>query len=578
MLITLGVIFAKLLLLLFNKLPGDVVAYGAIAILLLTGCLTTDQALGCFSTQSVVLIGVLSVIVAGLIHSGVLNWIATHIMGTPKTKVGTIIQLMLPVGVLSAFLSNTVLVTLFIRVVKMWCKRLSLAPSQLLIPLSYAASIGGVCTIIGTPANLVISSFYEEHMGKPLNFFATMLPGAACLLVCIVVVILFRRWLPVRKSPEESFESSADYTVELVVPADNKHVGMSVEEANLLNVNGGHLLEIVRFDREIISPVPADEFIFGNDHLVYSGQISSILELRNTHGLVNANKIVFSTSDISKNRRLQMATVDVSSPLIGARMCDMSFESRNNVVLVAVARDGERLTGIPREIALRAGDTLLLEGSRLVPENFLGNLNFFDSIALPQNNKTTLISSLIMIGMVLLSALGIMPLLKSAMLAAGLMLIFRCCSVEQLQNSINWKLIMSFAGSVCIGEAINVTGLANFLALGLQSFTGDSALFALIVLCTVATFITEFISNTTAAAMFGPIAISTALAIGANPIVFCVATMVSVNCSFATPMGSESNLLIYSPGGYRFNDFVRLGLIMNIILLITNVTVCYMLL
>lgn len=566
---------AKLVVLIRNLLPGDVVAYSCIAILLLSGCVTTEQALSSFGTQSVVLIGVLSVLVTGLIHSGALNWVACHVMGTPRTFTGALVRLMIPVGCMSAILSNTALVAMFTNVVKMWSKRLGVAPSQLLIPLSYAASIGGMCTIIGTPANLVVSGYFEQHTGKTLDFFAPFLPGAVCLVVCVISVISLRRLLPVRKSPEESFESSADYTVELIVPAQNDAVGKTVVEAGLLNVNGGHLVEIVRFDREIISPVPEDEFILGNDHLVYSGQINSILELRSTHGLANANKLVFSTKELEKSRKLQMATVDTNSPLIGTRMCDMNFESQHNVVLVAVARDGERMTSIPREVTLRAGDTLLLEGDRLVPANFLGNLNFFDNIALPQVDRTTFTSMFLMIGMVTLSALGVLPLLHSALLAAALMLITRCCSIEQLQQSINWKLIMSFAGSVCIGEAIKATGLAEQLSIGLQNVVGSSPLTILIVLCTVATFITEFISNTTAAAILAPIAISLATSLNIDPAILCVAVMVNVNSSFATPMGSESNLMVYSPGGYRFSDFIRIGLPMNFIMLATNVIICY---
>lgn len=575
--IVLCVLLAKFVLLIRHLLPGDVIAFGCIAILLLSGCLTTEEALSCFGTQSVVLIAVISILVSGMIHSGAINWFTCHVMGTPRSFVGSIIRLMIPVSLMSAFLSNTTLVAMFINVVKMWSKRLDIAPSRLLIPLSYAASIGGMCTIIGTPANLVISGYYEQQTGHSLSFFAPFIPGFISLIVCVISIILLRRLLPERKSPEESFESSADYTVELIVPAENKVVGMTVEEAGLLDVHGGHLVEIVRFDREIISPVPADEFILGNDHLVYSGQINSILELRSSHGLVNANKLVFNTTDLEKSRKLQMATVDISSPLIGTRMCDINFESLHNVVLVAVARDGERMTAIPREIALRAGDTLLLEGARLVPTNFVGNLNFFDNIALPQVDKTTFISMLLMFSMIILSALGVMPLIHSAILAALLMVITRCCSIEQLQQSINWKLIMSFAGSVCIGEAIKATGLAHQLSVGLQSVVGSSPLVILIILCVISTFITEFISNTTAAAILAPIAITLAMSLNVDPAVFCVAVMVNVNSSFATPMGSESNLMVYSPGGYRFSDFIRIGLPMNLILLVTNITVCYFL-
>lgn len=576
--ITICVVLAKLVLLIRNVLPGDIVAFGCIAVLLLTGCLSTDQALSCFSTHSVVLIGVLSVLVAGLIHSGAVHWMTRSIMGTPHTLFGAIIRLMLPVGFMSALLSNTTLVAMFTNVVKVWSKRLNISPSRLLIPLSYAATIGGTCTIIGTPANLVISGYYEEQTGNPLGFFAPVIPGLACLLLSMVMVLLLRKHLPVRKSPEENFESSSDYTVELVVPAQNPAVGMTVEEAGLLNVSGGHLVEIVRFDREIISPVPSDEFILGNDHLVYSGQIHNILELRSTHGLVNANKIVFNMKDLQKSRKLQMATVDFSSPLIGARMCDESFESQHNVVLVAVARNGERMTEIPREITLRAGDTLLLEGDRLTPAHFQGNLNFFDSIALPQTGYATFISIALMIGMVLLSAFGVMPLVNSAILAAVLMGITRCFSIEQFRQSINWGLVMSFAGSVCIGEAIIETGLAEALSRGLLSLVGSSSLVILIVLCCLATFVTEFISNTTAAAILAPVAISLATDLGLSPAVFCIAIMVGVNCSFATPVGSETNLMVYSPGGYRFFDFMRLGLPLNLITLIANITICYFLL
>ena len=574
--ITLIVLLGKLVCLMRNLLPGDVIAYSVIGLLILTGALSTEAALGCFSNASVVLIGVLSILVAGLVHTGAIHWIVKNLMGIPASFVGAIFRLMMPVGVLSAFLSNTALTAMFINVVKVWSKRLGLAPSHLLIPLSYAATVGGVCTIIGTPANLVFSSYYEKLTGEPMDFFVTLVPGLVCLVVCTITTILMRNMLPKRKSPEESFESSTDYTVELTVPALCDSVGQTVDEAGLLNVPGGHLVEIVRFDREIISPVPADEFVLGNDHLVYSGEISSILELKRTHGLVNANNVVFNTTDVDKGRKLQMAMVDVSSPLIGRKMCESNFEDKYNVVLVAVAREGERMSCIPREVELRAGDTLLLEGDRLVAEDFEGNLNFFNNIALPRLDMRTLLSSLIMIGMVLLSVFRVMPLLNSAMLAAMLMFVTRCCNVEQLQQSINWKLIMSFAGSVCLGAAIYETGLSALIAHGLASMVGSSVLPTLIILCTLATFLTEFVSNTTAAAIFGPIALSSASSLGVDVSLFCAAIMVSVSCSFASPMGSDTNLMVYGPGGYRFSDFIRIGLPMNIVMLIANITVVYL--
>ena len=553
----------------YNKMPTDVLGLLIITILLVTTTLSEEEAISCFSSTSVVLVGVLSVVMAGLIHSGVLTWIVRHVLGEPKTHSKTLLRLFFPVVVLSAFINNLAVVQLFISVVKMWGKKLSIAPSRLLIPLSYASTLGGLCTLIGNTPNLMVAEFYMKQTGEQMSIFAPLIPGLFCTITGLITIIVFHKFIPLRKSPEESFESSADYTVELLVPTDCPHVGDTVEEANLYQVSGGQLIEIVRFDREIISPVPKDEFILGGDRLVYSGQIHSILELRESHGLVNATHHVFNVKDVAKNRKLQMASLDANSPLVGNTMADSDFEDENDVVLVAVAREGERLTEIPREVELRPGDTLLFEGSKLRPEYFTDNLNFFDSVPLPQNNQRTLISSLIMLGMVLLAACNILPLLQSCFLAALLMFVTRCFSIEQLQRSINWKLLMVFAGAVCLGRAIDATGIAQFMAESVLNICGTNAQLSLFVICLTATLITEFISNNTAAAVFAPIALSVANSLGANPMTFVIALMLSVSCSFATPIASETNTIIYGPGGYKFTDYIRIGIIMNIVMLIS---------
>lgn len=569
--ITLALILTKILCMVYNRLPSDVLALLIISVLLVTTTLSRDEALSCFSSTSVVLVGVLSVLAGGLIHSGVPHWIAKNLLRTPKNYTQALGRLYLPAAALSMLISNLAVVSLFVSVVKVWAKKMNITPSRLLLPLSYASTLGGLCTLIGNSPNLILAEFYTNETGRSLSLFAPFWPGLVCSMVGLISVLLLQRLIPIRKAPEEAFESSNDYTLELLVPTDCPNIGETVEEAQLYKVNGGQLIEIVRFDREVISPVPRDEFILGGDRLVYSGQINSILELRATHGLVNATHHVFSVNEVNRNRKLQMAIVDAGSPLVGRAMVDLNFEDKNNVVLVAVSRAGERLTGIPREIELRAGDTILLEGSKLSPEHFAGNLNFFDSVALPQSGMQTLVSSLIMLGMIVLSALDIMPMLESCFLAALVMGLTRCLSIEQLQRSINWKMLMIFAGSVCLGKAIDTTGIAAHVGQLVQGVCDSNALLALIIISLSATFITEFISNTTAAAVFAPVALHVASDLGANPMTFIISLMLAVSCSFATPIGSDTNTLIYGYGGFRFHDFLRLGICMNIILFITNI-------
>ena len=571
--ITILTVLSMFTVLLLTKLRADLVFLGAIAILFVTGVLNAKEAFSGFSSTSVVIIGVLFVVVAGLTHTGVLQWIVKHLLGQPESYSKAVIRLMLPVAGLSSFLSNTTVVALFVGIVKMWSKKLGVSPSKLLIPLSYASGMGGVCTLIGTPPNLIISGLYAENTGVAMNVLTTTIPGLFCLFIGVLSIIAMRNLLPDRKAPESAFESTSEYTVELLVPSDNPNIGMTINEAGLNNVRGGNLIEVVHFD-EFVSPAGGDEILMGGDRLIYSGQIDEILELKKSHGLVNADHYVFTLSEIDKNRQLRTAYVTFGSSLIGKAIGNTNFEKDYGLVLVAVARSGKRIEQSPREVVIQAGDTLLLDCPpklKIDTSSLASKLHFFDSDQVPNIGKKTLISTTIMIAMVVLSALNIIPLLQCAFLAAMAMLIFKCCNVDQAMKSINWEILMVFAGSVVLGVAIQKTGIAERLAFGILDVCGDNPIVVMTAICFVGTFITEFISNTAAGAMFFPIMYQAAEKLGYDPFPFLVALMVSVSSSFATPIGSPTHMLVYGPGGYRFSDFMRIGLLMNLIILAANI-------
>lgn len=493
--LTIVLIIGMFVTLLRTKLPADIVFLAVMALLLITGCLPEKDALSGFSSSTVVVVGVLFFIVAGLEHTGVLQWIVTYLLGTPKSFGKAIVRLMVPVAFLSSLLSNTTVVALFIRVVKMWAKKLNIAPSKLLIPLSYAAGMGGVCTLIGTPPNLLISGFYADATGEQLSIFTTTLPGLFCLAVGILTIIVLQRLLPTRKSPEEELLGAETRTVHyLNVPANSHLPGQTLGELGWLDdCRRMKLLGVVHFDGEtehvgeMTDERAAEVFLMGGDTLLFTGEKAAVRSFGRKHGL-----------------------------------------------------KGERLTD----------DEEVKTGFR------------------------TLLSALIMIAMVLLSAFEVMPLLNSCMLAAMLMLVTRCCSIKQAKEAINWDVLMVFACSVALGKAIDATGLAQLLADQMASLCGSNAIVALIILCFIGTFLTEFVSNTACGAIMAPVAIKIATAMGANPLTFCVALMVSVSSSFATPIGSPTHLMVYVPGGYRFSDFLRIGLPMNLIILAANIFIC----
>ena len=573
--ITIATVLTMFTVLLLTKLRADLVFLGAISILFVTGVLDAKEAFSGFSSTSVVIIGVLFVVVAGLTHTGVLQWIVKHLLGQPKTYSKAIIRLMLPVAGLSSFLSNTTVVALFVGIVKMWAKKLDVSPSKLLIPLSYASGMGGVCTLIGTPPNLIISGLYADKTGQVMNVLATTIPGVFCLFIGMLSIIAMRKLLPDRKAPEAAFESTSDYTVELLVPSDNPYIGQTVAEAGLKDVRGGSLIEIIHFD-EMVLPALPEEPILGGDRLIYSGQIDEILDLKETHGLVSANHHVFTMNEIDRDRQLRTAYVTFGSSLINKAIGHSTFEKDNNMTLVAVARRGKRIEESPREVILQAGDTLLFECPpriNVLTDHLSSQLHFFDSAQIPNIGKKTFISATIMIAMVVLSALNVIPLLQCAFLAAMAMLLFKCCNVDQAMKAINWEILMVFAGSVVLGVAIQKTGIAERLAFGILDVCGTNPIIVMTAICLVGTFITEFISNTAAGAMFFPIMYQAAEKLGYEPYPFLIALMVSVSSSFATPIGSPTHMLVYGPGGYRFGDFMRIGLLMNIIILAANILI-----
>ena len=550
-------------ILLFTKLRSDLVFLSVIGVLFVTGVLNVNEALSGFSSTTVAVVGVMFVVVAGLTYTGVLHWIIKNMLGRPKNYRNALLRLTIPVAVLSPFLNTATVVTMFVGVVKMWAKKVKMMPSKLLIPICLAGNMGAVCVILVLPSNLVISGFYERNSGHDMSVFAPAIPGLFGLLAGILTMIALRRLLPDRKAPEAAFESTGDYTVELLVPSDNPHIAKRVGPLGLNNVAGGSLIELRHFDDDkIMSPVPDREPLMGGDRLVYAGQIDELLELKKKYGLVSADHYVFHYNEVDTTRQLRTAYINFGSSLINTKIGNGTFERDNNVTLVAVARRGKRIEQAPREVVLQAGDTLLLEcpPHMNIDTTSLGQqLQFFDSTDVPDISRHTIISTAIMILMVTLTVSGVMTLLQSAFIAAGAMLIFRCCSPSQAMNAIKWNLLASLAGSITLGLAIQKTGIATWISHGILSISGSHPLIVMIAVCLVAAFITEFLSNTAVAAIIVPIMYSAATQLGYDPLPFLVALIMAANSSFATPIGSSVNMLVFGPGGYRFSDFIRIG-------------------
>ena len=570
---TIATVMAVIIVMLTTKVRTDAVMLIAIGVLFVTGVLDAKETCSGFSAGTVVVTGVLAVVMAGLRYTGVLQWMLKHVFGLPDNYPTALLRMMVPVSMLSAFVSNTMLTVLFGNVLKRWARKLNTAPSKLYLPMVYAVQMGGVCTLIGTSTNIVVADLYESATGRSMNMFSILMPGAACLVVGILFIVAMRRWLPERKSPEEAFEAAFDYTVELLVPSDNPNICKTLGEAGLFHVKGGNLIAIHHFDHEP-SVLSEDEFVMGGDRLVYSGQIDEILELKETHNLVVSDHHIRSMNEINKNYELRIAFVNFYSKLIGKTIGGSTLEQDNNMVLVAVARRGKRIEAAPREVELQAGDTLLFECPRKTntyAEHLAPMLQFSDFQEMIKIGPNTIISSLIMMAMMILTAMNVVSLLHGTVLAALAMLLFRCCTINQAMDSVNWRALMSLAGSIVLGTAIAKTGIAQRIAFAVISIVGTQPIMVMLGVCLAAMLITQLVENVAVTAMFFPIMYQAAMQVGYEPAPFLLALMIAANASYSTPIAASPNMLVYGPGGYRFTDYMRIGIPLTLIVTVTGV-------
>jgi di/tricarboxylate transporter len=545
----------------------------AIGVLFVTGVLDAKETCAGFSAGTVVVTGVLGVVMAGLRYTGVLQWVMKHVFGLPNRYPTALVRMMMPVSMLSAFLSNTMLTMLFGNVLKRWARKLNVAPSKLYLPMVYAVQMGGVLTLIGTSTNIIVADLYETVTGRSMNIFSIFVPGALCLAVGIVFLVVMRRWLPERRAPEEAFEAAFDYTVELRVPSDNPNILKTLGEAGLFHVKGGNLIAISHFDHDP-SVLSEDEFVMGGDRLVYTGQIDEILELKETHNLVVSDHPIRSMNEINKNYELRIAFVNFYSKLIGKTIGGSTIERDNNLILVAVARRGKRIEAPPREVELQAGDTLLFECPRKTntyAQSLASQLQFSDFQEIVKIGPNAIVSSLIMTAMMVLTALNVVSLLHGTVLAALAMLTFRCCTINQAMDSVSWRALMSLAGSIVLGSAIAKTGIAQKIAFGVISMVGTHPVMIMLGVCLAAMLITQIVENVAVTAMFFPIMYQAAVQIGYEPAPFLLALMIAANASYSTPIAASPNMLVYGPGGYRFSDYMRIDIPLTIIVTITGV-------
>ncbi len=548
-----------------TRFAPDIVMVGGVALLLVAGVLSPEEALAGLANEGMVTVGVLYVVVAGLRETGGIGWIVQSVLGRPGSLGHAQFRLMTPVALISAFLNNTPVVAMFIPAVVDWAKRHRLSISKLMIPLSFASIAGGTCTLIGTSTNLVVNSLLMEQVGLPgLGMFDLAWIGVPVVVVVFLFILFTSRWLlPDRVPAISRFDDPREYTVEMLVEEGSPLSGKSIEKAGLRQLHGMFLIEIDR-QGQVMAAVSPRELLQAGDRLVFVGIIESVVDLQQIRGLRPASNQLFKLQSPRQDRTLVEAVVSDSCPLVGLSVREGHFRNVYNAVIIAVARNGERLHQKIGDIVLRPGDTLLLESHLSFAEQQHNSRDFFlvsrIEGATPPRHDKALIAIAILAFMVLSVAAGWLSMLKASMLAAGLMILTRCITGGRARRSVDWQVLIVIAASFGLGNALQNTGAAGALAGAMVGLAGAVPWLTLLLVFLTTAILTAVATNNAAAVIMFPIALSTAGNLGVSPLPFIITLMVGASASFATPIGYQTNLMVYGVGGYRFADYLRIGI------------------
>lgn len=560
---------AVLLTLTLTRVRPHIAMLTALTLLLLTGVLEPGAAFSGFSNSGLLTVAAMFVVAAGLHASGGVDLFVKSLMGKPTTSRGAYLRLFTPVVTMSAFLNNTPVIATLIPGVLAWCKRINIAPSKILIPLSYTAILGGTITMIGTSTNLVVNGQYQMLTGETgFSLFSITIIGLPVALAGLVFMwLFFPKWLP-DLSKNHLFENVREFTLEVMVDPVGPLVGKSITEAGLRDQKSVYLVEIER-DDTLLTAVPSEERLHGNDRLVFAGDTQGITDLLRIRGIIpsNANAENRVLAAERPERRLVEAVVSPHCASIGESLRETAFLERYGAIIMAVARNGERLPDNMSNIRLQAGDTLLLEARPAFVTRQRFNKDFLLINDLgeesPKHEKAYLAWG-ILLALVAAAGFGLISMLAAAMTGAILMILTRCCSVNQAERSLDLTVILTIAASFALGNAIESTGLASLLADNIISLSQGRAWLLLLLTYITVSILTELITNNAAAILMLPIVlgITEQAELANEPFVFAI--MMAASASFATPLGYQTNLMVYGPGNYHFIDFIRVGVPMNL--------------
>jgi di/tricarboxylate transporter len=581
--LTLLVTFGALALFVWNRLRVDVVGIIVMAALILLGLVTPREGISGFSNEAMITVAAMFILSAGLLRTGAIdvlgNW-AERAAGSSESRLLVVaVLLVIP---LSAFINNTPVVVVMIPMVLGLARKINVAPSKLFMPISFASQMGGTLTLIGTSTNLLVAGLVLELGMDRIRLFDITPPALVLTVIGVSYLLTVGRLLTPTRQTEQDLLSSYDlrrYLTGLVVQPNSPLAGQTLRDARFATRYGLQVVGIDRDGQRI--PFPrGGQTIAAGDVLIVEGQIANIAQVEEIDHLEIAGTQpdfpieTTRAAQADPEHRLAELIVPPRSPVVGRTLFELNFRNRYGLPVLGIQRHGEPLHDRMRDVVLQPGDILLVSGSNaeLTALHHGGELALLGAVALPARRRRKMKYAVATIlGVVLLAAFDVMPILVSSILGVITMFLLGCLTPDEAYEDMDWMVLVLLGSIIPLGIAMRNTGTAELIAGLLVGATQPLGMYGVLATFYLTTsLLTELISNNAAAVVLTPIAIATAAALGASPLPFVVAVMFAASNSFITPIGYQTNTFIYGPGGYRFSDFIRVGGPLNLIMIVAS--------
>ena len=578
--IVLGVITLMFILFVMELFPLDVTALSILAVVLALGYISPEEAISGFANPAVITIALLFVLSHALQKSGILEYMVIRLNKlTERSRFLGLFVFLISVALASAFVNNTAIVAIFIPLTIRLAQKYNLSPSKLLMPLSYIAIIGGTLTLVGTSTNLLVNSIYINSISSspPLGMFEFAKFGLVMLVIGMAYLLIAVPFLIPSRTVTSSLTKSyhmGGYLTELKVSAESPLVGRTCKERAVNKNYDITVLDILR-DGKLISNNIRDTFIHPEDILFVRGSLENFLRMKEVEKVTMLTDEKLTQDElIHDDNTLVECLITNQTDLVGKSLMEINFRRRFGSFILAIRREGEILRKKIAHVVLQAFDTLLIYGpiEKIKELSDSGDFIVLGEIeATLQKHKYWWVSVAVIFGAVILAALGIVPILKGALVGAIFLLVIRVVTANEAYQSINWQVIVLIAALIPLGIVIQKSGTAfwigtvlNDIANAFNPLVRPTIMLSLVYLVTI--ILTEMTSNAATAIIMTPIAISAAQQMGLDPRTFVFAVCFAASASFITPIGYQTNLMVYGPGGYKFTDYVRVGLPLAIVL------------